>query len=556
MEVVQVAQYESDLSDEVVEENNDLNQNKNVKKKRRSKHWVKEATFDNAEEAEESIENIWSKQYTNYIDHGRRVYYRCNKAKLRGPQCSASIHLLYHADSDQVTVYKTEGEHDHHDEKVRGIDENVKKCIEELYNDEQWCEGNVEVPIDENKAFAVSYKILYDNEEYEDNEDIEEDGNKFHIFISSVRLLNIASISSHLHADATYKLVWQGFPVLIVGTTDFNKAVHPFGLAVCSNETIKDFEFIFNSIQVGMQKINKDLLKPTALISDAADAIKNGFTNIFGSSYNQIMCWAHMKRKVNNRVCQIDDKHIAKEIIEDIEMLQLSNSTEVFKLASTLFVKKWNMNNKQKNESILDFMNYFYNEWLKTNDGWYEGIQVYTPSTNNALEATNRTIKDDGTFRERHILSRFLTIASNIVNNWSIERDITSIKGKIFATEPTISLELWTLSYQWAKSTKDIICISNDSSKTYYIPARDLQSISQASLNKYKNKTWSTFNQFTKSFDIWCMEMDNGSDWRKSKCSCPGFFKNYICKHVVGMAIRLKYCKPPPSAKTVPIGEK
>ncbi|CAF1299447.1 unnamed protein product [Rotaria sordida] len=601
--MVQVAQYESDLSDEVVEENNDLNQNKKVKKKKRSKHWVKEATFDNAEEAEESVENIWSKQYTNYTDHGRRVYYRCNKAKLRGPQCSASIHLLYHADSDQVTVYKTEGEHDHHDEKVRGIDENVKKCIEELYNDgimkskqiiralqtrkmkmptliqiknylvqykkkkyglhkislgelEQWCEGNVEVPIDENKAFVASYKILYDNEEYEDDEDIEEDGNKLRIFISSVRLLNIASMSSHFHADATYKLVWQGFPVLIVGTTDFNKAFHPFGLAVCSNEKTKDFEFIFNSIQVGMQKINKDLLKPTALISDAAGAIKNGFTNIFGSSYNQIMCWAHMKRKVNNRVCQIDDKHIAKEIIEDIEMLQLSNSTEVFKLASTLFIKKWNMNNKQKNESILDFMNYFHNEWLKTNDGWYEGIQVYTPSTNNALEATNRTIKDDGTFRERHILSRFLTIASNIVNNWSIERDITSINGKIFATEPTISLELWTLSYQWAKSTKDIICISNDSSKIYYIPARDLQSISQASLNKYKNKTWSTFNQFTKSFDIWCMEMDNGSDWRKSKCNCPGFFKNYICKHVVGMAIRLKYCKPPPSAKTVPIGEK
>ncbi|CAF4168170.1 unnamed protein product [Rotaria sordida] len=405
---------------------------------------------------------------------------------------------------------------------------------------EQWCEGNVEVPIDENKAFVVSYKILYDNEEYEDDEDIEEDGNKFRIFISSVRLLNIASMSSHFHADATYKLVWQGFPVLIVGTTDFNKAFHPFGLAVCSNEKTKDFEFIFNSIQVGMQKINKDLLKPTALISDAAGAIKNGFTNIFGSSYNQIMCWAHMKRKVNNRVCQIDDKHIAKEIIEDIEMLQLSNSTEVFKLASTLFIKKWNMNNKQKNESILDFMNYFHNEWLKTNDGWYEGIQVYTPSTNNALEATNRTIKDDGAFRERHILSRFLTIASNIVNNWSIERDITSINGKIFATEPTISLELWTLSYQWAKSTKDIICISNDSSKIYYIPARDLQSISQASLNKYKNKTWSTFNQFTKSFDIWCMEMDNGSDWRKSKFNCPGFFKNYICKHVVGMAKSFK----------------
>ncbi|CAF2976209.1 unnamed protein product [Rotaria sp. Silwood2] len=143
--------------------------------------------------------------------------------------------------------------------------------------------------------------------------------------------------------------------------------------------------------------MNKDLLKPTTLIPDAADAIKNSFTNIFASSYNQIMCWTHMKRKVDNRGY---------------------------------------------------FINYFHNEWLKTNDGWYEGIQVYSPSTNNALEVTIRTIKDDGTFRERHVLSRFLTIASNIVNNWSIERDITSINENIFATEPTTSLELWTLSYQ------------------------------------------------------------------------------------------------------------
>jgi hypothetical protein len=29
-----------------------------------------------------------------------------------------------------------------------------------------------------------------------------------------------------------------------------------------------------------------------------------------------------------------------------------------------------------------------------------------------------------------------------------------------------------------------------------------------------------------------------------------------MCKHVVGMAIRLNYCKPPPAAKNVPIGER
>lgn len=607
MEVTQkVAQYISDSSDEEVEtDDNDIQRNKKIKKKQ-TRYWIKEAEFGNADEAQASIEKIWSKYYTNYSEIGRKVYYRCKKAKLRGRQCSASMHLLYHADSDKVSMYKTELDHDHEERQVYGINENVKKCIDHLFNDgimkpkqiiralqardiatpsfmqiknylaqfkkkkfgsymislgelEDWCKRNLYIPIDENKSFVVSYQIIYEGEENNDEEKGEDnDENKFRIFISSVRLLNIASMSSHINADATYKLIWQGYPVLIIGTTDLNKMFHPFGLAICSNEKTKDFQFIFNSIQIDMQKINKELLKPTALVADAADAIKSGFKNVFNNEYNQIMCWSHMKTKVENRACHIDDKDAMKEILHDIELLHLSNSTTVFKLALTLFFKKWKINNKQKNQSILDFLNYFDTEWIQSNNGWYEGIQLYTPSTNNALEATNRVIKDDGTFRERHVLSRFLTISSTIINNWSIERDLSlsPINAKVFATEPTICLKLWTKSYQWAKTIKDIICIENNVSKQYYIPARNLESISQSDLKKFMNKKWTTFNQFKKSYDIWCLEMQDDSNWKISKCSCPAFLKNYICKHIVGMAIRLKYCKPPPAAKTVPINSK
>jgi len=34
--------------------------------------------------------------------------------------------LLYHADSDKATVYKTEADHDHADAEIRGIDEDIK----------------------------------------------------------------------------------------------------------------------------------------------------------------------------------------------------------------------------------------------------------------------------------------------------------------------------------------------------------------------------------------------------------------------------------------------
>ncbi|CAF4389853.1 unnamed protein product [Rotaria sordida] len=95
--------------------------------------------------------------------------------------------------------------------------------------------------------------------------------------------------------------------------------------------------------------------------------------------------------------------------MDDIALLQLCNSTIAFELASVLFNKK---------------MKYEYK--LKSNNCWYEGLQLYAPSINNALEATNKTIKDNGIFRERH----------------SIEQDPSLANARIFATGSTISLEL------------------------------------------------------------------------------------------------------------------
>ena len=69
---------------------------------------------------------------------------------------------------------------------------------------------------------------------------------------------------------------------------------------------------------------------------------------------------------------------------------------------------------------------------------------------------------------------------------------------------------------------------------------------------------WNTFDQYKRrAFNVWCVKMPKDtSKWYASKCNCPSFFKKYICKHVVGLAIRLKYTKPPPAARDVPIGAK
>jgi hypothetical protein len=98
------------------------------------------------------------------------------------------------------------------------------------------------VPEADNKGFIVSYEINYDETSY------------FRFFVSSKTLLKLAFNVNHIHADATYKLIWQGYPVLVVGTTDKIRQFHPFGLCTCSNEQTADFVFLFEALKLGTAK--------------------------------------------------------------------------------------------------------------------------------------------------------------------------------------------------------------------------------------------------------------------------------------------------------------
>ena len=48
----------------------------------------------------------------------------------------------------------------------------------------------------------------------------------------------------------------------------------------------------------------------------------------------------------------------------------------------------------------------------------------------------------------------------------------------------------------------------------------------------------------------------NSQNWRNSSCTCAIFLKSYVCKHVIGIAIRLGLAEAPLEAKNVPLGQK
>lgn len=74
-------------------------------------------TFDSIDAAEQWIrdEKVWSSKQRQTYKYGYKVYYRCNRVRLRDPQCSASLYLLYHQPvtdrSAVVSLYRSLFDH-------------------------------------------------------------------------------------------------------------------------------------------------------------------------------------------------------------------------------------------------------------------------------------------------------------------------------------------------------------------------------------------------------------------------------------------------------------
>lgn len=283
---------------------------------------------------------------------------------------------------------------------------------------ETYCNKKTDVPQAVDEAFVVHSRFNYDTK-------------TFGIFITTNRLITIVQNSRLIQADATYKLNWNGFPVLIIGSSDMDRKFHQAGIAVTSNESTDDFKFVFEALQ----KMCGPQYKPETLIGDAADAITNGFQETFGPNFTRVYCWAHVIRKVDQKLCLITDLEIRRQLREDITNLQLARSRDEFEFGKHLFLTKY------KNTAAA-FLEYFKSEWLGAHDGWFEGQASGVPSTNNGLESINNRIKQDGTLRERLPMGPFIHFMLTECEKWSKRRDPSNVNCKVYSFSPTSTLPL------------------------------------------------------------------------------------------------------------------
>ena len=141
----------------------------------------------------------------------------------------------------------------------------VRMSLNEL---KTWSENRNEIPDNFDQVFVAAFEYNLQPR-------------KFRMFLTTKRLIQNSVHQQNCVSDATYKLIFEEYPVFTVGNIDKDKHFHPFGLGIASNEEETDFGFIFSSVKNAAKKINNNIYMPEILIADDAGAITNGFRSNF-----------------------------------------------------------------------------------------------------------------------------------------------------------------------------------------------------------------------------------------------------------------------------------
>ncbi|CAF0955815.1 unnamed protein product [Brachionus calyciflorus] len=157
-------------------------------------------------------------------------------------------------------------------------------------------------------------------------------------------------------------------------------------------------------------------------------AITNGFKSVFTNLKNRIICWADRRRNIEDSIKSLS-MVFQKELIDDIKFFQASVSRENFEIVNDFLKSKWSSRNVETMNSLFEHWDKY---WLSEyHVGWYEGYARGLPSTNNCLESTNDSIKEEATLRDRLPLRQFVIRMNRLLSDWSSDHDPSFNTAKI-----------------------------------------------------------------------------------------------------------------------------
>lgn len=160
------------------------------------------------------------------------------------------------------------------------------------------------------------------------------------------------------------------------------------------------------------------------------------------------------------------------------------------------------------------------------------------------------------TFRERLQVEQFIeTVLIGMTAELSLSY---ADRSRVIANEIEVGLTLWRESSLWLCDVKFFEHDQNETNAEYFVASSKANENFDVVLAKKLN------NHKFKSFDDYCAKRHglfwtvnlNKDSWMNSKCDCLHFLKNYVCRHIVGIALKEKLVKLPKKALTVRIAKK
>ena len=116
------------------------------------------------------------------------------------------------------------------------------------------------------------------------------------VIFTTGNLLERMRKSSNIHVDATYRLVWQRYPIFICGVTSSTGTFFGSMVILSSHEDAEAWAEVYKYLH----SLN---IHPKFRMSDGAKAITRGALDVFADCEEEdckesvrLMCWSHVYR--------------------------------------------------------------------------------------------------------------------------------------------------------------------------------------------------------------------------------------------------------------------
>uniref|UniRef100_A0A915D851 SWIM-type domain-containing protein n=1 Tax=Ditylenchus dipsaci TaxID=166011 RepID=A0A915D851_9BILA len=374
-------------------------------------------------------------------------------------------------------------------------------------------------PENQDTAYVVAFKVS-------------EDRKQWILVWTTKRLTDSQSKQgrvNHLQVDATYKLLYQGFPYFPVGFSDANKKFFCTFTALCSGETIWCYAGILRAVSQ-VCSTSRQQYVPDFVMSDADTAIESAVRRYLPKA----KIFEKQRRKIK----------------EDFRIVCAAQNTEECDEASTALINHW-MTEYASVQRFLEAVDKFRQQWLNRQlfRGWFDAF-VPIISTNNGLERLNLEIKCNYTFRERLPLPVFLNEVDLMLNDWS--SNIISVPP---STSPTIANGDYQAAYNFWNLKPKYMAING----SYII---------QSSTNANSEIDEDNFNELVgfEAADGWEKYVELRSQFYVVqpstfycgfyKCSCFSGLKDNVCKHALSLMCKDGLFDYPVEVTDVPLGAK